>query len=171
MPFGLTNAPTTFNCLMNDIFRSHLEEFVLVFFHDILIFSKNREDHDKHLGIVLELLRQNKLYAKRSKCEFYQARVEYLGHMISENGVEVTEDKVETIKSWPIPRTPKQIKSFLGMTRFYRKFIHRYSHIAAPMTRLLRKDIKFDWDEDCQTAFDQLKEAMSTAPVLKTPDF
>ena len=126
---------------MNNIYRKYLEKFVLVFFDDILMFSKTKEEHDEHLRIVLELLRENQLYAKRSKCEFYKARVEYLGHMISSNGVEVNDDKVEAVRSWPIPRTPKHIKSFLGMTGFYRKFIHRYSHIAAPMTRLLRKDV------------------------------
>jgi len=101
---------------MNGIYREYLEKFVLVFFDDILVFSKNREEHEEHLRIVLSLLREHNLFAKRSKCEFYKERVEYLGHMISEKGIEVTNDKVEAIRSWPIPKSPKQIKSFLGMT-------------------------------------------------------
>ena len=116
MPFGLTNDPATFNCLMNGIYREYLEKFVLVFFDDILVFSKTREEHEEHLRIVLRLLREKNLFAKCSKCEFYKERVEYLGHMVSKEGIEVTNDKVEAIRSWPTPRSPKHTKSFLGMT-------------------------------------------------------
>ena len=143
MPFRLTNAPATFNCLMNGIYREYLEKFNLVFFDDILVFSKNEVEHEEHLRVVLRLLRENNLFAKRSKCDFYKERVEYLGHMISANGIEVTTDKVEAIRSWPILKNPKQIKSFLGMTGFYWKFIHRYSHVAEPLTLLLRKDVPY----------------------------
>ena len=120
MPFGLTNAPATFNCLMNGIYKEYLEKFVLVFFDDILVFSKNEVEHEEHLRVVLRLLRENNLFSKWSKCDFYRERVEYLVHMISTNGIEVTTDKVEAIRSWPIPKIPKQIKSFLGITGFYR---------------------------------------------------
>ena len=171
MPFGLTNAPATFNCLMNGVYREYLENFVLVFFDDILIYSRTLEEHEEHLRVVLQLLRENNLYGKRSKCEFYKDRVEYLGHMISNNGIEVTNEKVEAVLSWPNPRTPKQIKSFLGMTGFYRKFINMYSHIAEPLTRLLKKEIPFVWSDKCQEAFDKLKESICTAPVLKSPEF
>ena len=111
------------------------------------------------------------MFANRSKCEFYKERVEYLGHMISEKGIEVTNDKVEAIRSWPIPKSPKQIKSFLGMTGFYRKFIHRYSHVAKPLTRLLQKDVPYVWIVECQEAFESLKDALSTAPILKSLEF
>ena len=171
MPFGLTNAPATFNCLMNNIYREYLDKFVLVFFDDILVFSNHIEDHVKHLRIVFHLLRTSVLFAKKSKCEFFREKLEYLGHMISNQGVEPTTQKIEAIRNWPTPKTPKHIKSFLGLVGFYRKFIEGYARIASPMTNLLRKNVKFDWSLQCQTSFDSLKDQMTSAPILKTPDF
>ena len=140
MPFGLTNAPSTFQSLMNDVFRPYLRRFTLVFFDEIHVFSPTLELHLRHLRSVLELLQQLQLYAKKRKCAFGCSEVEYLGHIISGQGVSTDPRKIAAMEAWPIPTSLKALKGFLGLTGYYRKFIKNYRQIANPLTALLRKN-------------------------------
>ena len=147
MPFGLTNAPAAFMDLMHRIFQPYLDQFVVVFVDDILIYSQSEWEHEYHMRIVLQLLRDHQLYAKFSKCEFWLTEVRFLGHVLSTSGVSVDPEKFEAVMSWERPKSVFEIRSFLGLDRYYRRFIGDFSRIAAPMTRLTRKEAKFEWDE------------------------
>jgi hypothetical protein len=170
MPFGLTNAPATFQALMNAIFQEHLRKFVLVFFDDILIYSKSMEEHKHHLIIVMEILKANNLFLKESKCSFGTTQVEYLGHVISQNGVATDPKKITVIANWQTPTTVSQLRSFLGLSGYYRRFIRGYGQICKPLYELLKKDA-FAWTDTHTTAFLQLKQSLTTAPVLALPNF
>ena len=170
MPFGLTNAPAAFMDLMNRVCKLYLDKFVIVFIDDILIYSKSQADHEKHLRCILKLLNQEKLYAKFSKCEFWLREVQFLGHVVTERGIQVDPAKVEAVMNWQEPKTPTEIRSFLGLAGYYRRFIENFSRIAAPLTSLTRKNIKFNWGPKQQEAFDILKQKLSNAPVLTLPD-
>ncbi|KAJ6798227.1 uncharacterized protein M6B38_214075 [Iris pallida] len=169
MPFGLTNAPAIFMDLMNRIFYQYLDKFVIVFIDDILVYSKSEEEHEKHLRIVLQTLREEQLYAKLSKCEFWLDQIPFLGHIVSGEGISVDPKKVEAVKSWPTPKSVAEIRSFLGLAGYYRRFVENFSRIAEPLTRLTRKEEKFNWTEKCQAAFDELKKRLITAPILALP--
>ena len=170
MPFGLTNAPATFQALMNKVFQPCLRKFVLIFFDDILVYSKDPDQHVKHLEVVLKVLRENRLYAKLSKCSFAQQRIEYLGHMISSEGVSMEEGKIKDVLDWPTPNSVKALRGFLGLTGYYKRFIKHYGIICRPVTDLLKKD-GFCWNEQADAAFKKLKQIMCTSPVLRLPDF
>ena len=170
MPFGLTNAPAVFMDLMNQLFRPYLDTFVVIFIDDILIYSPSEEAHAEHLRIVLSILRKNKLYAKFSKCEFWLSEVRFLGHVVSAKGISVDPSKIESVKGWARPTTVTEIRSFLGLAGYYRRFIKDFSRIARPMTQLTRKGVKFEWTQKCEESFLLLKELLTTAPILITPE-
>ncbi|GKB88171.1 putative nucleotidyltransferase, ribonuclease H [Tanacetum coccineum] len=170
MPFGLTNAPAIFMDLMNRVCRSYLDKFVIVFIDDILIYSKTQEEHVEHLRLVLELLKKEKLYAKFSKCEFWLREVQFLGHVINGNGIHVDPSKIEAVKNWKAPRTPTEVRSFLGLAGYYRRFIENFSKIAKSLTILTQKCKTFDWGEEQELAFQTLKDKLCNAPVLALPD-
>jgi hypothetical protein len=170
MPFGLTNAPTFFMNLMNKVFMEELDKFVVDFIDDILIYSKNREDHERHLRIVLGRLSAHQLYAKLSKCEFWLEKIAFLRHIFTAEGIEVDPSKVEAVSKWKQPSNVSEVQSFLGMVGYYRRFIKGFSSIARPMTELLKKDNKFVWIPKCEESFQVIKKKLTTAPVLTLPD-
>ncbi|GJZ30461.1 putative reverse transcriptase domain-containing protein [Tanacetum coccineum] len=164
MPFGLTNAPAVFMDLMNRVCKPYLDKFVIVFIDDILIYSKNKEEHEKHLKQILELLKKEELYAKFSKCEFWIPKVQFLGHVIDSEGIHVDPAKIESIKDWTSPKSPTEIRQFLGLAGYYRRFIEGFSKIAKPMTKLTQKKIKFEWGDKQEAAFQLLKQKCAVAP-------
>ncbi|KAL0537311.1 hypothetical protein IC582_026288 [Cucumis melo] len=170
MSFGLTNAPAVFMDLMNRVFREFLDTFVIVFIDDILIYSKTEAEHEKHLRMVLQTLRDNKLYAKFSKCEFWLKQVSFLGHVVSKAGVSVDPAKIAAVTGWTRPSTVSEVRSFLGLAGYYRRFVENFSRIATPLTQLTRKGAPFVWSKACEDSFQNLKQKLVTAPVLTVPD-
>jgi hypothetical protein len=170
MSFGLTNAPAYFMYLMNSVFMPELDNFVVVFIDDILVYSKNKEEHASHLHVVLQRLREHRLYAKLSKCDFWLNEIKFLGHTISQAGIAVDPDKVQDVMNWKPPTTIRQIRSFLGSAGYYRRFIPDFSRIVKPMTKLLKKGAKFVLGQKCEDAFHTLRQHLTTAPVLAQPD-
>ncbi|XP_050917693.1 uncharacterized protein LOC127133410 isoform X1 [Lathyrus oleraceus] len=170
MPFGLTNAPSTFQATMNQLFSPFLRRFVIVFFDDILVYSSSIKDHLNHLDLVLQCLLTNSFFVKLSKCLFCQESIDYLGHIVSSKGVHADPTKLDAMMKWPPPSNVKQLRGFLGLTGYYRRFIANYATIAAPLTDLLRHD-SFSWTTAATAAFSALKQAMMAAPVLRLPDF
>ncbi|GKE90532.1 putative reverse transcriptase domain-containing protein, partial [Tanacetum coccineum] len=166
MPFGLTNAPAVFMDLMNRVCNPYLDKFVIVFIDDILIYSKDKTEHEEHLKAILELLKKEKLYAKFLKCEFWIPKVQFLGHVIDIRGIHVYPAKIESIKDWASPKTPTEIRQFLGLAGYYRRFLEGFSKIAKSMTKLTQKGIKFDWGEKEETTFHLIKQKLCSAPIL-----
>ena len=162
MPFGLTNAPVAFMDLMNRIFRPYLDQFVIVFIDGILIYSDSGEEHAEQLRTILQTLREHRLYAKLSKCPFWLDSVAFLGHIVSAEGISVDPQKVEAILNWKPPTSVIEIRSFLGLAGYYRKFVEGFSKIVAPLTRLTRKEEPFSWSEACQQSFDELKGKLTS---------
>nr|GEV89880.1 putative reverse transcriptase domain-containing protein [Tanacetum cinerariifolium] len=170
MPFGLTNAPTVFMDLMNRVCRRYLDKFVIVFIDDILVSSKTREEHEVHLGLVLKFLKKEKLYAKFSEYESWLREVHFLRHVINEDGVHVDPCKIEAVKNCKAPRNLSEVRSFLGLARYYRRFVKNFSKIAKPLMVLTQKSRTFDWREEQENAFQTLKDKLCNAPVLALPD-
>jgi hypothetical protein len=158
MSFGLTNAPAYFIYLMNKVFMEYLDKFVMVFIDDILIYSRSEEEHEEHLRLVLKKLQEHRLYVKLSRCEFWMKQVAFLGHVISKGGISVDPSKVQDILSWNAPTSVSDIRSFLGLAGYYRRFIEGFSKISKPMAELLEKDKKFEWTPACEANFQELKK-------------
>ena len=170
MPFGVTNAPAVFMDYMNRIFKPFLDKFVVVSIDDILIYSKTQEEHVEHLRVVLGILREKQLYAKLSKCEFWMDEVQFLGHVISAQGIAVDPAKVEAMVKWESPKSGTKIRSFVGLAGYYRRFIEGFSKIVVPLTQLTRKDQPFTWTDKCEESFQELKRRLTSAPILVIPD-
>lgn len=171
MAYGLTSAPATFQNTMNTILAPLLRRGVLVFIDDILVYSKTLEAHQQLLHQVLEILKQHHLKVKLSKCRFAQRSLMYLGHVISAAGVSTDEKNISAMRKWPRPSNIKEVRGFLGLAGYYRKFVHGFGLISKPLTMLLKKHTVFVWTEDTEAAFQHLKEALISAPVLALPDF
>ena len=170
MSFGLTNAPAYFMYLMNSVFMPELDKFMVVFIDDILIYSEKEVDHVEHLRIVLSRQREHKLYAKFSKCEFWLKKVPFLDHILSEDGISVDPSKVQEVMDWKAPTLVHEVRSFLWLAGYYRRFIPDFSKIAKLMTKLLQKDEKFIWTPECEAAFHTLRTLLTTTPVLAQPN-
>lgn len=172
MSFGLSNAPATFQAVMNKLF--HGLKGVLVYMDDILIFTKTKEEHVALLDKVLRILEQNEFFVRMSKCDFERSELKYLGHIVSGEGIKVDPAKIQVIENWPRPSSQKEVRSFLGLANYFRKFIQGYSALASPLIRLTRKEVSWSdatWTDNCQKSFDGLKHALAHAPVLAIPDF
>jgi hypothetical protein len=172
LPMGLCNSPGVFMALMNDTFREYLDKFVLVFLDDIIVYSDTLEDHERHLRLALQRLREQRLCAKLSKSALCQTEVEFLGHYVGRNGLRVMEDKIDTIRDWPVPTTIRELRAFLGLAGYYRRFVKGFSGIALPLTELTRNVThqRLQWSGRQQLAFIQLKHALRSTPVLALPD-
>jgi hypothetical protein len=172
IPMGLTNAPSAYSNVMNDTFRDYLGDFVLIYLDDILVYSKTAEEHITHLQKVLQRLRDAKLFASKKKCDFGKTHLNFLGHVIGADGIRVDPKKTEVVQQWPKPTDLGNLRSFLGLSNYFRRFIRQYSTVTAPLTNLLKKGAQMsDWNETCDKAFSDIKHALVTAPVLATPDF
>jgi hypothetical protein len=167
MPFGLCNAPGTFQHFVNDKFRDYLDEFLVIYLDDLLIYSDTLEEHKRHVRLVLKRLQEAGLYVKPQKCQFHATKVSFLGFMISSEGIHMDPAKVEAVLGWERPKSPHDIQIFLGFANFYRRFIKGYSKITAPLTNLTRKDVKFRWSQEAEESFSSLKQAFCTAPILR----
>ncbi|GKE31906.1 putative reverse transcriptase domain-containing protein [Tanacetum coccineum] len=170
MPFDLTNAPAVFMDLMNRVCKPYLDKFVIVFIDDILIYSRNKEEHENHLRIILELLRKEKLYAKFSKCDFWIRIVQFLRHLIDSQGLHVDPAKIEVVKNWTSSTTPTEVRQFLGLAGYYRRFIEGFSKNAKPFTKLTQKNKSYIWGEEQESAFQLLKQKLCEAPILSLPE-
>ncbi|KAJ8773394.1 hypothetical protein K2173_028571 [Erythroxylum novogranatense] len=151
------------------VFKSFLDQFIIVFIDDILVYSKSDEEHEDYLRVALEILRKNELYAKFDKCEFWLKEVVFLGHVISERGVHVDPQKIEAVVKWEAPKNVAEVRSFLGLAGYYKRFVEGFSLIVAPLSKLTRKNQKFEWTEECQSSFEELKNRLTTAPILTLP--
>ena len=169
VPFGLAQAPAYFQQLISMVLQD-CRDFVMVYLDDIIIFSRTPEEHLKHIEIIFQKLKAAGLKFKESKCDFFKSEIHYLGHLISDKGIQPLPEKLDTIRNMPRPWTPKEIKQFLGLTGYYRKFVPHFSEISRPLAKLTAKDMQFEWTPQCQFSFEMLKDALMSAPILKYPD-
>jgi hypothetical protein len=170
LPFGLTNAPRIFMSLMNGVFHEYFDKFIQVFIEDIFIYSWTMEEHDEHLRLVLQCLQENTLYGKLSKCSFYQSKIHYLGHVISDEGIAVDLVKVKAIMECPTSMNVPEVRSFMGLAGYYQRFIEGFLKIENLIAELQKKNKKFVWTKKCMEAFWRLKEPLKTTPILKVPN-
>ncbi|KAA0060640.1 uncharacterized protein E6C27_scaffold22G005260 [Cucumis melo var. makuwa] len=170
MPFGLTNAPATFCTLMNQVFHEYLDKFVVVYLDDIVVDSTTMEEHRDHLQKIFQKLKENQLYVKREKCSFAQERINFLGHVIECGRIGMEEGKIAAIRDWAMPKSVSELRSFLGLANYYRRFVEGFSKRVSPLTELLKKDVHWNWDLECQAAFDGLKQALMEGPLLGIAD-
>jgi hypothetical protein len=170
VPFGLSNALVVFMCLMNGVFREYLDKFVIVFLDGILVYSNSEEEHEHHLTMCLQVLREHQLYEKLSTCSFYHKQIHYLGHIISKDGTIVDPEKMEAIREWLVPKNVTEVRSFMGVLGYYRIFIEGFSKIAHPTTSLQKKGVKSQWTLDCEKNFQHLKKLLTSDPILRITD-
>ena len=170
VPFGVTNALAQFMNLMNDLLRDYLDEFVLVFLDDILVYSRSVEEHAGHLRRVFGRLREHRLFAKAAKCEMAVRTIDFLGQRVSPEGMTPQEQKLRAIREWATPTDIRGVRSFLGFTNYYRRFIRHYAELAQPLTGLTKKEIGFQWGPMQQKAFTELREGLCNAPLLVFPE-
>ena len=170
MPFGLKGAPATFQQFMDDVFREYLGNFAVIYIDDIAIFSDSDEEHITHLRKIFQTMRENNIFAKKSKCFFGQSRAPYLGHYISEKGIEMDQKKITTMLNWPEIKTLKQLRGFLGLTGYYRRYIQDYAKKALSLTKLLKEENPFKWTEEQEEAKQLLIKALTEAPILQPPN-
>nr|XP_036575983.1 reverse transcriptase domain protein [Colletotrichum truncatum]KAF6782639.1 reverse transcriptase domain protein [Colletotrichum truncatum] len=170
MPFGLTNAPATFQTMINHVLREYLDMFVVVYLDDILIFSKTLEDHKKHVHQVLRKLQDAKLLVEPEKSKFHAKEVEFLGFTIAPGILKMSKDKIAAVRDWPTPQNVKDVQSFIGFVNYYRRFLEGYSDRNDPLTRLSRKDIPWQWEEEQKKAFDEIKQQVTSEPILVIPN-
>nr|GFC00609.1 putative reverse transcriptase domain-containing protein [Tanacetum cinerariifolium] len=170
MPFGLTSALAVFMDLMNQVYKPYLDKFMIVFIDDILIWSKDEKEYEEHLKAILELLKKKELYAKFSKCEFWIPKVQFLGHVIDCQGIHMDPVKIESVKNWASPKSPTEIRQFLGLAGYYRRFIEGFSKIAKPMTKLTQMKVKFERGDKQEAMFQLLKQKLCSAPILALPE-
>ena len=168
VPFGLAQAPAYFQLVMNKVLKEL--QFAMMYLDDIIIFSQAESQHLEHLEIIFSCLREAGLKMKCSKCDFFKSEIHYLGHLISPEGISPLPNKLDSIEHMPVPSSAKEIKQFLGLTGYYRKFVPRFADISRPLTTLTKKDAKFEWTSACQKSFELLKEALCGEPVLKYAD-
>ena len=171
MPFGLCNALASFQRLMNKVFTDNIGKFIGIYPDDILIFSRNIDEHWQHLRWALEKLREAKLYGRLHKCEFLKDQVDYLGFEVSPGGIKASPGKVKAVIEWPRPKSVHDVRSFLGLASYYRRFVRGFSEMARPLTELTRAGVEWRWSTAQHQAFNRLKLALTTAPVLRLPDF
>ena len=169
MPFGFKNVPAAFMDLMHRLFQPYLDQFVVIFVDDILIYSKSKEEQEDQLRVLLQALRDHQLYDKFRKCEFWLTEVKFLGHIVSASSVSIDPEKVKAVMSWERPKSVFEIHSFLGLVGYYRRFIEDFSHLVSPITRLTWKEVKFEWNDLCERAFQELKRRLTSAPILIVP--
>ena len=169
VPFGLAQAPTYFQALISKVLKG-LHSFAMAYLDDIIIFSKDEEEHLEHLRIIFQHLKEAGLKLKRSKCDFIKRHIQYLGHLISQDGIQPLPEKLESIRDMPAPRNPKEIKQFLGLAGYYCKFVPRFSDLSRPLTWLTHKDVLFEWTKECQAVFQMLKDALCEHPILRYLD-
>ena len=167
MTFGLANPPATFQNMMNEIFKDLIDHGVVIYLDEILIYSRSEEDHIALTKKVLEYLQEHQLALSLEKCEWHMSKVNFLGYIISENGIEMDQEKIRTVLEWKEPTTVKEVQSFLGFANFYRRFIQGYSKLTRSLTNLTKKSEKFDWQAECQEAFDMLQKPFTSALILR----
>nr|GFA97330.1 putative reverse transcriptase domain-containing protein [Tanacetum cinerariifolium] len=170
MPFGLTNAPTVFMDLMNRVCKPYMDKFMIAFIDDILIYSKDKKEHEEHLRQILELLKKEELYAKFSKYEFWILKVQFLGHVIDKQGIHVDPVKIESVKDWASPKSPTEIHKFLGLAGYYRRFIEGFSKFAKPITKHTQKKVEFEWGDKQEAVLQLLKQKLCSAQILALPE-
>lgn len=171
LPMGLCNAPATFQTLMNIIFHDCIDVFLVVYMDDILVFSNTEEEHLHHLEMVLSRLKSEKLYVSPKKCSFMMEETEFVGLLVGRRGIKVNPEKARVVRTWPKPTTLTELRSFIGLLQFFRRFVKRFSARASPLTALTRKEMGIHkWDKRCDLAFADLREVLTTAPVLVPPD-
>ena len=171
MPFGLCNAPGSFQRLMECVLRGLTWQIALIYLDDVLVYSRTFDDHLQHLRLVFDRFRTSGLKLKPSKCHFGQKQVKYLGHVIIRDGIQPDPEKIKVVQEYPVPRTVRDVRALMGLTNYYRKFVKDFAHIASPLHDLTKKGAAFLWTEECQTAFETLKKAVTEAPLLAYPDF
>jgi hypothetical protein len=169
MPFRLTNAPSVFMDLMNQVFHGYLDSFMVAFIDDILVYSTNHLEHKEHLNTVMEVLRQTKLFAKLRNCEFWLEEVSFLAHVVNKNGLAVDPAKVKAVVEWERPTNVREIQIFLSLVGYYLRFIEGFSVLSGSLTALTRKNAQYEWSEECEVSFQELKQRLVSAPMLTLP--